>query len=391
VTRYVASLSEHPLAAQAVGEVVGAALEQLSGPPDLAVVFFTGHHLSAAADVVGAIHALLEPDVLIGASASSVLGGAREVEDAPGLVLWAAHLEAEPRPVRLETLLSADGELVTAGGAGLDTATGTLVLLADPFTVPVTELVAAVGREDLRIVGGLASAASRPGDNVLVLGERCHQDGAVGVVLPPEVRIGTVVSQGCRPIGHPFVVTRAEGNVIHELAGRPALERLMAQIESLDPPTRALAAQGLHVGIVIDEHREHFDRGDFLIRGVLGADRERGAVAVGEVVEVGATVQFQVRDATSADEDLTAMLEGTQGAAAMVFTCNGRGTHLFGIPHHDASVVTEQLGTPWVAGMFAAGELGPVGTRSFVHGFTASIAVFDPVSEATDRSGEGAH
>lgn len=391
MTRYVAGLSEHHLAAQAVGEVIGAALEQLSGPPDLAVVFFTGHHRDAAADVVGTIQTLLEPGALIGASASSVIGGAREVEDSPGLALWAAQLDAEPRPVRLETFLGADGELLIAGGEPLATATGTLLLLADPFTVPVTELVAAVGREDLRIVGGLASAASRPGGNVMILGDRCHQDGAVGVVLPPEVRVQTVVSQGCRPIGHPFVVTRAEGNVIHELGGRPALERLMAQIEALDPPTRALAAQGLHVGIVIDEHRDHFERGDFLIRGVLGADRVLGAVAVGEAVEVGATVQFQVRDASSADEDLTAMLKDTRGAAAMVFTCNGRGTHLFGTPHHDASVVTEQLGTPWVAGMFAAGELGPVGTRSFVHGFTASIAVFDPVSEATDRGGEVAH
>ena len=171
-------------------------------------------------------------------------------------------------------------------------------------------------------------------------------------------------------------MTRAERNVLYELAGRPALDRLMELVGSLDDHERALAARGLHIGRVIDEHRMDFGRGDFLIRGVLGGDREAGAVAVGDEVEVGATVQFQVRDAASADEDLRELMAGRAAAGALVFTCNGRGSALFGVPDHDAEVVSESLALAPVAGMFCAGELGPVGGRNFVHGFTASIALF---------------
>ena len=150
----------------------------------------------------------------------------------------------------------------------------------------------------------------------------------------------------------------------------------MEMIAALSPDDRQLAAQGLHCGIVLDESKLDYQRGDFVVRNVLGADRAAGAVAVGDVVELGATVQFQVRDATSADEDLRAMLEGHQGDAALVFTCNGRGEALFGEPDHDAAVVTDLLGVDAVAGMFCAGEVGPVGGRNYLHGFTASVVVF---------------
>ena len=125
----------------------------------------------------------------------------------------------------------------------------------------------------------MASAARGPGGNRLVLDGAIHDDGAVGVLLDAAASPTTVVSQGCRPVGHPFIVTRAERNVLYELAGRPALERLLEMVEELTPADRALAAQGLHCGIVIDERKLDFERGDFLIRGVLGADREAGAVA----------------------------------------------------------------------------------------------------------------
>jgi small ligand-binding sensory domain FIST len=186
-----------------------------------------------------------------------------------------------------------------------------------------------------------------------------------------------VVSQGCRPFGHPLVVTRAEGNVIFELAGRPALERLVAQAhESLsEEEVRLLESGGLHLGRVIDEHREQFGRGDFLVRNVVGADRGSGAIAVGDVVPVGTTVQFHLRDAQTADEDLRALLHGRHADAALLFTCNGRGTRLFEAPDHDVATLTDELGRVPVAGFFAAGELGPVGQRNFVHGFTASIAL----------------
>jgi small ligand-binding sensory domain FIST len=173
-----------------------------------------------------------------------------------------------------------------------------------------------------------------------------------------------------------MIVTRSEGNQLLELAGRSALSRLEQVASQVAPDERALLAGGVHLGIVADEHRVAFERGDFLVRSVLGADRGQGALSVGAVVEVGTTVQFHVRDAASADEDLRALLAGRRAHGALVFTCNGRGRHLFGTADHDAGLVADITSGGAVAGMFCAGEIGPVGRRSFLHGFTACVLLF---------------
>jgi small ligand-binding sensory domain FIST len=253
----------------------------------------------------------------------------------------------------------------------------TLLLLADPFTFPLDAFLRRLDddRPGLRIVGGVASASMRPGGNRIVLDGDVRESGAVGVFLDG-VDVRPVVSQGCRPIGQPFVVTRAQQNLIEELGGLAALERLRELAEGLDDNDRELVRNGLHLGVVVDEHQPSFGRGDFLIRNIVGADRANGALAVADQVSVGQTVQFQVRDATAADEDLRLLLADAQAAAALVFTCNGRGQHLFGVPHHDAGVVAELLGPIPAAGAFCAGEIGPIGGRNFLHGFTASLALF---------------
>ena len=186
-----------------------------------------------------------------------------------------------------------------------------------------------------------------------------------------------VVSQGCRPIGTPLTVTQAERNLVYELAGQPAMARLQELVQAASDAERDLMRNGLHMGVVVDEHKLDFARGDFLVRNVIGADRSNGAIAIGDRVDVGTTVQFQVRDADSADEDLRALLAGVGGDAALLFTCNGRGRNLFPEPNHDAGVVEELLGPTPLAGAFCAGELGPIGGRNFLHAFTASIAVFE--------------
>ncbi len=377
--RTAAALSEHPLATHAVGECVGHLLESGGPGPDLVSVFVTAPLAGAMEDIVRASRQLLEPRTLVGTTAVSVLGGSREVEDHAALAMFAVWLDGPSvTPVRMDTVPGPEGPELVGADRLMDGAAGTLLLLADPFSLPVDRVLAQLAHAspDLQVIGGLASAARQPGGNLVVLDGALHRQGAVGALLPPEVAVTPVVSQGCRPIGEPLTVTRAERNVLYELAGRPALDRLMELVGSLDDHERALAARGLHIGRVIDEHRMDFGRGDFLIRGVLGGDREAGAVAVGDEVEVGATVQFQVRDAASADEDLRVLMAGRAAAGALVFTCNGRGSALFGVPDHDAEVVSESLALAPVAGMFCAGELGPVGGRNFVHGFTASIALF---------------
>jgi small ligand-binding sensory domain FIST len=383
---FASALSEHPDPAEATGEVIGTVLEQLGTEPDVAAVFGSPQHRDAFGGMAAAIRRMLRPGVLVGATAVAVLGGTREVEDAPAVGLWAGRLAARPRPVHLEATRTPSGvALQGLSGSTFDPGDA-LLLLADPFSLPVDAIIDALaalevpGRDHetltVPVVGGLASASNTPGGNRLVLDDEVVSSGGVGVVLPGSVATTTVVSQGCRPIGDPMIVTRAEGNFVMEIAGRPALDRLDDLVRAADAEERALLASGLQIGIAIDEHRATFERGDFLVRSVVGADRSQRSLAVGDRVEVGTTVQFQVRDAVAADEDLRAMLVNARGDAALVFTCNGRGQRLFGEPDHDARVVHDTLGSPALAGMFCAGEIGPVGGRSFVHGFTASVLLF---------------
>jgi small ligand-binding sensory domain FIST len=379
---FAAALSEHPLPTHAVGEVIGEVLDRLGPEPDLAVLFVAAAHTGAIEDIARAVRELLRPKVLVGCTAGTVVGGAREAEDVPAISLWAARLPVVEAH-RLEAQRTPDGAAITGFPSPLDLPGGAeaVLVLADPFTFPTDELLEGLRHQvgvDLPVVGGMASAARGPGGNRLVLNGDIHDSGAVAVILGG-VAVVPVVSQGCRPVGDPMVVTKGEGTLIHELAGRNALERVQEVLQSLSPDEIVMAQQGLHIGRVVDEHKATFERGDFLVRNVLGADRSSGAVAVGDEVQLGATVQLQVRDADSADEDLRHLLAGHVADGALVFTCNGRGTHLFGEDDHDARVVTDALPGAAVAGMSCAGEIGPVGGQSFTHGFTASLLLLrDP-------------
>jgi len=376
-----AALSEHPLATHAVGEVVGQVLEHVGEQPDLAIVFVTEAHGGALEDIAATIRSTLRPVTLLGCTASSVVGNEREVEGQPAIALWAGHAGlVMPVLLRLET--RPDGTAVIGWPAEPPPTAGSLLLLVDPFTFPTDAFLRGLRDQAdawLPVVGGMASAGRGPGGNRLVVNDTVVTEGAVGALIGG-VEVESVVSQGCRPIGDPFVVTKAEtsphGTRIYELGGRSALERIQELVTALGPDDRMLLQRGLHLGRVIDEHRVEFDRGDFLIRNVLGGDPETGMIQVGDEVELGGTVQFQVRDAASADEDLRELLQGRQADGALLFTCNGRGTNLFGVPDQDAAVLAEKLGPAPVAGMFCQGEIGPVGTESFVHGFTASVVLF---------------
>lgn len=387
---FAAALSEHPDARVAVGEAVGAVLDQVGPGVDLAWLFVTPDHAPVVADVAAVVRSALAPTTLVGTTAGAVVAGRRGVEHGPGLSLFAARLPTPGRPVRLRAARHAEGVAVHGMAELVDHAPegGTLVLAVDPFGFPVDPFLGELARHrpDLTVVGGLASGADAAGGNRLVLDRAVHTDGAVGVLLDAEAAPRPVVSQGCRPIGQPWTVTRAERQLLLELGGRPALERLTATVDELDEATRVLVARGLHCGVAVDERRLDFERGDFLVRAVIGIDRTTGAVAVGDVVPVGTTVQFQVRDAETAGEDLVTLLRGHDTAAralgggdargALVFTCNGRGSFMFGDPHHDAAIVADVLGDVPAAGMFCAGEVGPIGPRNALHGFTASVAVF---------------
>jgi small ligand-binding sensory domain FIST len=378
VNRYAAALSLHPIPAHAVGEVAGSVLEQLDGePPDLVVYFASPHFVGALDDMSAALARLLEPGALIGMTTAAVIGGAFEAELVPGLAVWAGCLDGPVTPVGLTMVSTPDGPAVSGWPDDEDDAS-TLILLADPFTFPVESFIdrLAESQPDLQVIGGLASAAPGPGGNRLALGGSLQYEGAVGVLLGAESPVRAVVSQGCRPVGSAYIVTDAEDNLIRELGGMPALERLAEVANALSDDDRLLLSHGLQIGIVVDEHQADFGRGDFLVRSVLGASKTDGAITVGTTVEIGRTVQFQVRDAIAADEDLRAMLADAEGGSALLFTCTGRGEQLFGVPSHDAEVIEEMLGPIPLAGGFCSGEIGPVGGHNHVHAFTASLALF---------------
>jgi small ligand-binding sensory domain FIST len=376
---FAAALSQHLDFAVATGDVVGRVLEALGDParpPDLAMLFVTPVHAPVLQEIVATINATLQPATLLGCAAVSVVGGEKEVERGPAISLWAGHT-GPVAPFHLNVAQSPDGLTFTGWPESIPEDPSALLLLPDPFSFPTDDLLRRMedDRPGLPVVGGMASAARMPGGNRLVIDDRVVTAGAVGAFLGPSVEVSTVVSQGCRPVGSPFVVTRAEHNIVYELGGRSAVDRLQEVAAALPDDDRELLADLVQIGRVIDERKLDFGPGDFLVRGVVGADPNSGALRVGDIVTVGSTAQFQVRDATTADEELRKLVGGLSADAALVFTCNGRGTHLFPEPDHDAQVVSESLAGAPVAGMFCAGELGPIGGHNFMHGFTASVVL----------------
>jgi small ligand-binding sensory domain FIST len=263
------------------------------------------------------------------------------------------------------------------------------ILLADPWTFPVDGFVELSNDvlPGLPLVGGLATGPTgNQGLGMapsawLYLDGIAYDSGAVGVLIGGDVDVTTVVSQGCRPVGPTRVVTRSEGNELLGLAGSVATEKLQEIVRDLRDDDRELALTGLQIGIAMDEYADTHGRGDFLIRAVGGLHPDRGSIVVGDVVDVGRTVRFQVRDADAAHDELGAVLkrfreDSGPPAGVLLFSCNGRGQAMFPTPHHDVRMVHADLGVRAVAGFFAAGEIGPVGGRNHLHGFTASILAF---------------
>ena len=382
--------SMHAALDAAIAEAVAAATAAL-GPgdrADLAVVFVSGAYGAAVRPALEGLAELVPARMVIGTTAEGVLADATEYEGGPAVAIWLARLPgAMVAPLALEYAQTPDGGMFVGWPPELEAVwpdNATLILLADPFSFPVDALLQrlAEDRPGVPIIGGMASGGIAPGSNTLVCNAGTYDSGAVGVVIGGAVRVRPVVSQGCRPIGAPLVITRAEANVIHELGGRPALERLREIYARLDATDRDLVRSSLHVGRVASEYQDAFRAGDFLVRNVVGADPESGVIAIGDLVRTGQTVQFHVRDAASAHDDLERLLASARAAdglpaGALVFTCNGRGTRLFAGPHHDARCVQEILGPLPAAGFFAQGEIGPIGRLNCLHGFTASIALFE--------------
>lgn len=380
-----AGLSSHQNGLTAVRAALDSALGPLEGhTPDLVCVFIAPQFEPEQRAMLDHVVERVGGGVVLGCLAGGVIGGSVEVEDAPAVSVWAAALPGGVvRPFRL-TFQREDEHAVIEGLDEIPAGESdpVLVLIADGYSFPADLLLdhlndAAPG---VAVVGGMASAGLEAGRNSLYLDDDIFHDGAVGVIVTG-VGADAFVSQGCRPVGETYAVTRSEQNVIFELGGVPAMRRVEEMFAGATERDQLLMRRGLHVGQAIDELKPEQRQGDFLVRNVVGIDPASGAIAIGDMVEVGQTVQFQVRDAESARADLRVVLErdrelnGDDIAGVLLFSCNGRGQALFGQPGHDIGAVRRAYGSVPVAGFFAAGEFGPVGQRNFLHGFTASMLV----------------
>jgi small ligand-binding sensory domain FIST len=382
----------------ALRQVFDQAVQRLGGEPaNLVLVFASMHHADALGELAGLARGRGLGEHVLGCTGESIVGEDQEVERGPALSLWALRLPGitvRPRQFTFadgafEGWPELEGAARTHGGS--ESVPGELpqclILLGDPFSFPTDLFLKryheiAPGRS---VIGGMASGSQVPEGNRLVLDGSVATEGAVAVELSGPLLVRTIVSQGCRPIGRTMIVTRAEQNMIRELGRRPVIDVIREVYADLPAEDQELVRQGLHIGRVINEYQDKFQRGDFLVRNVIGGD-EAGGMAVTDVIRVGQTVQFHVRDAATADEDLRSLLIHERRtrpeagiAGALLFTCNGRGLRLFPEPNHDIAAIHELLGPVPVAGFFAMGEIGPVGGQNFVHGFTASIALFEEV------------
>ena len=390
--RFHAAVSDADSAAEAARRVISETREALDGKVDVAFVFFTDAHRDDAEAVAEAVWLELDPQAAVGCSAEGVIGGDKEIERKPGLALLAGALpgvrvHAFHVPARDWHDVLEDNEAFSERvGSGPETRG--VVAFGDPFTTPLNPVLQMfnAAAPAVPLVGGMASAGRSPGGNVLVRNDAVHADGMVGLSLSGPVDVQTVVSQGCRPVGRPMVITRSHENVIDQLGGKPAMDVLADTVTQLTEGDRQKLANGLFVGRAVSEYREKFGRGDFLVRNVTGVDQEQRTIAVNDYVRTGQTVQFHVRDAATAGEDLALLLEAqarreAAAAGALLFSCNGRGTRMFKQPCHDATAARKAMPRTPVAGFFAAGEFGPVGGTNFIHGHTASFALFRPRPE----------
>jgi small ligand-binding sensory domain FIST len=386
--KWASELSHNDDLTAAFEESAKALEPQLEGEaPDVLLVFASPDHADGLGRLAGFVERRFPGALLIGCTASGVIGGAHEAEEGPALSLTAAvlpgvalsafHVEASPAP-RFDESVSTWRDRVGCAPEERPN----FLLLADPFTADVDGVVEALDRAypGAPKVGGLASGGRAPTENRLLVGEDVHRSGAVAVVFRGELEVDTLVAQGCRPIGKPMIVTRCRPPLLEELDGRPPLQVLTELYRSLDARDRDLVQHSLFLGIEMRSDAIEYETGELLVRNILAIDQDSGALAVGAELRPMMVAQFVVRDPHSAEEELRRMLTRQRRAGrpkgALLFSCVGRGAGLFGFPDHDTSLFEEQLGPAPLGGFFCNGEIGPVGGTTFLHGYTSAFAIF---------------
>ena len=363
---------------------------QLTGPKvSLGLVFMTPRFFPHAKQVLEILRVHAQIPLLAGCSSQGLIHGQQELEEDAGITLGLYALPG----AELQAFHFVQEQVEEANGPGYwrvetgiepETTNGWLVFV-DPFHLDSENWLKGWNEAyaPLPVLGGLASGEFSDQTTQVYLNGEVFEEGGVAISIGGEVKLAGVTSQGCTPIGDTWTVTKVEQNIIHEIGNRPAYQVLAETFNRLTPAEQKKARGNLFIGMVVNEYLDEFHRGDFLIRNLLGVDAQTGTIAIGALPRLGQTVQFQRRSAAAASEDMQHLLTQTKGhlEGKMIYggclcCCNGRGKNLFGRPHHDAQLVQERLGPLGLTGFFCNGEIGPVGERNFLHGYTASLALF---------------
>lgn len=356
----------------------------------LTLVFISPHFREKFKRVPPILRERLVTGTMIGCSGGGIIGGGKEIEHKPAFSITAAHLPGvKIKGFHTDTINPPEGETsptVWRQWLGVE-ADGEpqFIMLADPFSFRGEEVLGGLdfAWPNSPKVGGLASGAQSAGGNALYLDDQTHSQGMVGVALSGNIQLDTIVAQGCRPIGEPMNITKSQDTLLQEVAGKPPLHVLQDMLESLNEYDRKLLQTSLFLGIEMDPLKDNPGQGDFLIRNVTGINQSTGALSIGALLREGQLVQFHLRDKVMSAEDLRLLLSkykelpgASSAEGALLFSCMGRGEHLYGEPDHDSNIFKEKIGDVPLGGFFCNGEIGPVGKTTFLHGYTSSFGIF---------------
>ena len=396
------ALSTRPSLEAAVTDVVQQAVSSLTVPADLGLVFISAAFASEYSRLLPLLAEQLSVPVLIGCSGLGVIGTTatgepQELEAEPAISLTLGHLPGVKMQV-FHVLAEELPDLDSSPDAWIDvigvepSPAPQFILLSSAFSSRINDLLQGLdfAYPGSVIIGGQASSGGASSQISLFcheasgeLYQHLYREGTVGLALSGNIVLETIVAQGCRPIGQPMQVTKAERNIILELDEKVPLVVLRDLIGSLSEQDRMLAQHSLFVGIVMDQFKLSLQQGDFLIRSILGVDPSVGAIAIGDVARPGQRLQFQLRDAQASAEDLELLLERYQSqqasqpsaTAAFMFSCVGRGQGLYGKPNFDSELFSRYIHDIPIGGFFCNGEIGPVGGSTFVHGYTSVFGI----------------
>jgi len=389
--KWVSALSKQPDIDAAVEEASEEIIRQLGNDQaDLTVIFVAPQYKDFYDKIPDLVNRYLKPGMLFGCSGGGIIGNGEEAEQQPAFSITCAKLPG----VKIQSIYSETKELPDQ-----DTSPSVwrewlnvniedqphFVFLADPFSFRGEEFLAGVdfAYPNSKKVGGLASGAQSMGENALYLGNKIYSNGLIGIALSGDIEVDTIVAQGCRPIGEPMKITDCQDTLLKSLNGKPTLEILQDLNETLSDSDKKLLQTSLFLGIEMDPMKDELKQGDFLIRNLMGVDRESGALAIGALLRTGQLVQFHLRDKKMSAEDLDVMLtrylsqgQAENASGALLFSCLGRGKYLYGEANHDTNMFHKKLGEIPLGGFFCNGEIGPVGNTTFLHGYTSSFGIF---------------